>query len=290
MDYQLVEESRVQNEPKITTWNFRPMTLASTHPPACQAAVVVVLPVAFHMIIQNLALDYNQITTQYKLTMDHSTTSSSTYSKAIAFNNQGALHLSHGRFLNAAKSFHSALDTIKASMDEPCKQEEEEPLQNYKRASFEWSEDPTPRLKVDVMDEHDDSFVFRRALVITPSDNVHDNEHVSESAAILYNLALAYHLYGMESKSRFLPTALRFYELSFGLYHSGEGDIHDLFDLALLNNLGQIHHLVLDFTKSEQCFIHLNQELQQSVVMDKRDYMGFLLNTTLQAPSAAPCA
>jgi len=220
--------------------------------------------------------------------MDNATT----YSSAIAYNNQGALHLQHGRFLNAAKSFHSALDTIKAAMDEPANDNDDATTSTV---SFEWSEDPNPHLKLP-QEESEESFVYRRALVIHSSQTAppqSEDGFVEESTAILYNLALAYHLYGLQSRSRYLHTALRFYELAFGLRHSQSTvvNIHVLFDLALLNNLGQIHHEIFNFDKSLQCFVHLSEELQsQQELMDRQDYMGFLQNLTLQAPSAAPSA
>jgi hypothetical protein len=59
----------------------------------------------------------------------------------------------------------------------------------------------------------------------------------------------------------------------------------------VLNNLGQIHHEIFDFEKCMQCFAHVFEELQSvSRPMDADDYMGFLLNLTLEAPSAAPSA
>ena len=101
--------------------------------------------------------------------------------------------------------------------------------------------------------------------------------YVEESATILYNLMLTYHLYGLEEhNSLFLHTALKLYEVDFGL---AKTRMHHLFDLAMLNNLGQIHHEIFNFDKSLQCFVQLSEELQcMSQPMDACNYLGFLLN------------
>lgn len=172
--------------------------------------------------------------------------------------------------------FHSSLDTINVAMEVDHEDDIDDSFENNS-VTFEWSSEPKhPR--------HEDSkdiFVYHRALTIRPTllmpMKPSGEGFVEESAAILYNLALAYHLYGLEErKPQFLHAALTLYELAFCLTKTR---MHHLFDLAVLNNLGQIYHKILDFDKFLQCFVHLSEELQcVSRPMDACNYMGVLLN------------
>jgi hypothetical protein len=93
-------------------------------------------------------------------------------------------------------------------------------------------------------------------------------------------------LYGLEHYSRFLHTALRFYEFALTLTKTR---MHHVFDLALLSsNIGQIYHEIFDFDKkSLQCIQYLFQTLQCVLrPMDASDYR-ILLNLTVRAPNAA---
>ena len=117
--------------------------------------------------------------------------------------------------------------------------------------TFEWSSESR-------YPQHEDtlgSFVYRQALIILPSCvtpiNPSEEGFAEESSAILYNLGLAYHLYGLENESHFLHTALTFYKFALEI---NETRMHDLFALAVLNNLGRIHHEIFDFEKSLRAF------------------------------------
>jgi tetratricopeptide (TPR) repeat protein len=207
----------------------------------------------------------------------------STYATVIILNNQGAQYLQNGCFRKAAKSFHLALDTIKAAMEIDHTDDNDDSIENN-AVTFEWSSEPRYLQNEDT----EETFVYRRSLIIHPTHQPFRGRLRQESTAILYNLGLAYHLYGLEHNSNFLQTAVTFYEFALEMT---ETRMHDLFVLAVLNNLGQIHHEICDFEKSMQCFAHVFNELQcVSRPMDACDFKGFLLNLTLEAPSTAPSA
>jgi tetratricopeptide (TPR) repeat protein len=116
-----------------------------------------------------------------------------------------------------------------------------------------------------------------------------------ESACVMFNLALVHHWRGMQfGLSSLLPKALRLYEMSFSLIQCGTAtfDTQHMV-LALLNNMGQIHHELLQYKNARQCFKNLKEILtiRATSASDSPDVQGFLLNIMfLEAPQLAPAA
>ena len=216
----------------------------------------------------------------------------SKYATSITLNNQGAQHFQNGCFLKAVQLFHLALDTLSDAMvlDHTDDSEDDvEAMNSLEKTAvtFEWSSKPSSQ-----QNDDEETFVFRRALIMLPTRStpikLSEEGYADESSAILYNLGLSYHLHGLKGHSQFLHTAISFYEFALEV---AETRIHNLFGLAASNNLGHVHHEMFNFERSLQCFAHVFEELQcVSQPMDACDYNGFLLNLTLEAPSAAPSA
>jgi hypothetical protein len=83
------------------------------------------------------------------------------------------------------------------------------------------------------------------------------------SYVILYNLALSYHLRGMENEEEhlrvaYLQKALTLYEHAHHILSSqAPVDLSLLHTLAIASNLGHIHHVIGDEEKAQVCFQHL---------------------------------
>ena len=76
------------------------------------------------------------------------------------------------------------------------------------------------------------------------------------STAVIFNLALCHHLTALTRNNMpMLQKAAKLYELASEL--RPHNDSCTIFLLATINNLGQIHQILKDASKSEQCFRHL---------------------------------
>jgi len=139
-------------------------------------------------------------------------------------------------------------------------------------------------------------FIYSHALLLTgPVCDIPTAEEYChrESAVIMFNLALVHHWRGMHfGVTSLLPKALKLYEMSFSLLQNGATfETHHLI-LALLNNMGQIHHELTNYREAEECFRNLKQLLAQgNGRVEGPEVQGFLMNIMfLEAPGMAPAA
>ena len=81
------------------------------------------------------------------------------------------------------------------------------------------------------------------------------------SIAIMFNLALAHHLSGMETSevSRIgkLRKALRLYEYAYSIQMQEDVQLQITYTLGMVNNLGHIQEHLGEVQKAQQCFQHL---------------------------------
>ena len=90
-----------------------------------------------------------------------------------------------------------------------------------------------------------------------------------------------------------LPKALKLYEMSFALIQNGATFDTQHLTLALLNNMGHIHHELMEYNNARKCFKSLKEILTANAASasDGPDIQGFLLNIMfLEAPGLAPAA
>lgn len=139
------------------------------------------------------------------------------------------------------------------------------------------------------------SFIYSHALMLSRAcctSPASDEYCHRESAVIMFNLALVHHWRGMHfGVTSLLPKALKLYEMSYSLIQNGATFSHHLV-LALLNNMGQIHHELTQYEAAEHCFKNLKDLLGGSqIYADGDDVQGFLMNIMfLEAPGMAPAA
>lgn len=109
-------------------------------------------------------------------------------------------------------------------------------------------------------------YVYKQPIRI-PETNFHMGEaqfQTKSSAVILFNLALAHHLRGMEDdsglplvSSKILSKALIMYELCNQVLAQDGIQADILFDMSLANNIGQLHTVLKSTLKARLCFEHL---------------------------------
>jgi hypothetical protein len=131
------------------------------------------------------------------------------------------------------------------------------------------------------------------------------------SAITIFNIGLVHHIAGQQHnicrQHEFLQKSLRLYETSLqllqrlGVRSSTENAVVDLLNMALLNNMAQIHFELSSFESSQILFEHLVRFSSSTTMATYSDEQVktrmnlqrqfFLLNAPiLQAPGAAPAA
>ena len=156
---------------------------------------------------------------------------------------------------------------------------------------------------LDNCDGTQSSFFYRRALFISPTEfavraNWVEHDCVEESASMVYNLALSYHLGGViKNVSEMMNKAKTLYHIAAAIRETTmKPDELDVFRMVILNNLGQIYHEETDYGSSKSCFCQLAKQLAALQSHDllhwvsKEDCDGFVLNAMLEAPELAAAA
>jgi len=218
----------------------------------------------------------------------------SNYQNAVELNNEGVSCLEDGSFNVAHAYFKRALDTmtdvITLHGEVVCVDEEESTVK------FLWSDNPRCALH-ETPHQFGLSFLYSRALYISAPKQREKPEGNDESAAIVYNLGLSFHLIGNEDGSKSLATAMKFYEIASAIRSRKAATKIGILDLAILNNVGQICMEGFNFGAARQFFdqlsvglILLNHSGRLSSFLEQNDCDGFLLNVLLEEPSLAPAA
>lgn len=225
-----------------------------------------------------------------------------TYLDAININNSGVSHMEAGQFSQARNEFKIALDTIRVAVVKA-----QQFVTIFNKNSGSSSLCPSRHLQYRLHDSNHDMcervFVYKHAMrietdVIDPLEITLSNE----SAVIVYNLALAYHMMCLEGGAEcLLGKSLQFYLIAYAinvrvvdsqLKLSGAS----LLNMAILNNSGQINHELLDYAASRQCFQQLSSHLRSlslfglDNVLEQKDCQGFFLNLMLSEPKLAAAA
>jgi tetratricopeptide (TPR) repeat protein len=174
----------------------------------------------------------------------------------ISLNNQGASLIDAGRPLGAISILVSALKFFKEQLlSEP------QDTSVVLRHCYSLDDSMMSRNITYITNGSctNSDFVHRRSIHVQQDTlcNVHS---VVIAVAILFNLALAHHLTGVE-KSRnpvLLKKAVKLYEHALTLARTqGVGEYAVLFHLAVMNNLGQLHKELKQDVLAEKCFHQL---------------------------------
>ena len=224
---------------------------------------------------------------------------SSSYQNAICLNNQGVTHFENGNYEQARLMFRQSLEGIKISLAE-CDAERSSNTSGP-RVGFHWSMNGPLHADLNIPAPAAPNFIFRRALVIVlPSDDfLPVSDLPQESAAIIYNMALAYMLSGfLTNCSSLLEKGRTFLEIALVMRQRrsepAKLDSERLLDVAICNNLGWINQEFCDYDTAQQCFHEVSDRLgplHDSGLLDKQDCEGFITNLVLDAhPNMAAAA
>ena len=222
---------------------------------------------------------------------------------AIALNNEGLAHLEARCYDHAIQNITKALGIVREELSSTqtmcyCKgcvctsgmQSDLFEFRMCKEVPHEVSDDAENEL-----------FLFKNPMKIhmhhTATLKCYDY-FVSLSYIILFNLALAYHLLGIEhDNQRALQKALRLYELSYTVHIKEDLTLTALQALAIVNNLGHVHRELGNLDNSRQCFENLLSSLMYVQISIDEETMqhvdGFTTNAVsciLECPKSAAAA
>uniref|UniRef100_A0A7S1GNN8 Uncharacterized protein n=1 Tax=Cyclophora tenuis TaxID=216820 RepID=A0A7S1GNN8_CYCTE len=238
---------------------------------------------------------------------------SRTYQHAVFCNNTGVACLEHGDLPRALSAFKTALNsmtTVISDLEKSKRNLSPKSSSSWSPNSLmdfcvQWSANAKLPLHMEGAVSGSASFVYRRAIRIysTPLTAATQRDNfVDESAIVVYNLALAFHLSGVNNNTEFLRRAIRFYEIANSILQRQREQPSNqlksvLLNMAVLNNMGQIRHSLMEFEQARKCFsevstilVNLNQAGLLTQCLTPADCDGFVLNVTLKEPSVAAAA
>ena len=131
-----------------------------------------------------------------------------------------------------------------------------------------------------------DFFVYRRALLIVPSDFSGSHSCYPETAAMLYNLSLSFHIEGhLSNNSTLLDKALKAYNIALALRRRPKVcrklQCDRLLEIAICNNMAMIHQEFMEFERARACFVSVSRALRSlgnSGFLEQTEYQGLVLN------------
>lgn len=144
-------------------------------------------------------------------------------------------------------------------------------------------------------------FLFQSPLIVNCEfdSKASFNDLVRLSTVSLYNLALGYHLGALDAKNpcKLYRRALAFYQLAHNIeIPKVEMELGIVLTMAIVNNIGHIHHVFANDDKAIHCFQHLLQTIMYVTNCGQGNAVphleGFLQNVQISIlkPVSAPSA
>lgn len=112
-----------------------------------------------------------------------------------------------------------------------------------------------------VLDPNHRSIIFCRPIILSKKYDKNSMGAFNKySFAIIFNIALAHHLGGMnciKSRAAKLRKALRLYEFAYSIHMQDNAQLQITYTLGMVNNLGHIRETLGEQQKAQQCFQQL---------------------------------
>lgn len=190
-----------------------------------------------------------------------------------------------GNYSNARDTFKKALILMKANVKGSRKRQLESTESSS--VSFRWSSNtPLPSERSHAESSAGSSFVYRRALLIIPATFKGTHDCYPETAAMLFNLSLSFHIEGhLTNNSTMMDKAMKAYNVALTirrrrkLCRKLQSD--RLVDVAINNNMAMIHQEFMEFDKARSCFAKISRSLRSlgsSGCLEQNEYQGLVLN------------
>lgn len=212
-------------------------------------------------------------------------------------NNEGVCLLTCGDTQGAMVAFQDAIGGVKELVDKCGEASSSSKMAPAMTAEFASLQSATKLVNL----RSDYSYIYDRPLHLYPPNDpsmICDSLLSFYSAGILFNLALASHLFGRTSgNERSIKRATVLYRMCLQLVQncSDFGTAPRIMALLALNNRAQIHYEYCDYPQSRHCLKEMSKMLADSSFLQDSlsdsDVEGLLLNVMLtQVPTAAQAA
>ena len=204
------------------------------------------------------------------------------YSLFVELNNKGASLLEAGEFVQANDAFLLAMNSMVQDMVAVDGDVEASATWVPR---VKWSTNSSLKLPYNALPS---TFVFQSAVRIEAGYGDVGTDGQVESALILWNIGLCFHIMGLSKpKSEYLKSALKFYSIASEIRRRGCPGGLEILDLALQNNIGQIHSEFMEHNKARECFGFVAKTLatlyQRDLVhgLDPEVRKGFVMNALM---------
>jgi hypothetical protein len=206
---------------------------------------------------------------------------SNSYSAAVELNNQGVSMIESGDYSLAGETLKKALHLFKASCiesDVRCKADTP--------VTFRWSTSNILATDLQTDNSSGTCYVFTRALLVVPSQFSVNHCCYAESAALLYNLSLSFHIKGiMSNSSTLLEKALKAYKISLAICRRQKLcqklQTDRLMEIAINNNMAMIYQEFMEFDRARICLVAVSRALRSlgnKGFLEPTEYQGLVLN------------
>jgi tetratricopeptide (TPR) repeat protein len=187
---------------------------------------------------------------------------------AVRSNNNGVCAMEAGDFEESVRSLSCALRACKESLvleDENMASPSAQ-CSLIDRCMLRPIPSSNSILEIEDAKNDNESLTIYRCAVHMPEESAVASQNtshtsMSSSAIIMFNMALAHHLSGIEEESQGkLKKAIKLYEFTYNLLKDeecGASPSFQLFAMACINNLGQLYQLLGEQQKAEGCFQHM---------------------------------
>ena len=208
----------------------------------------------------------------------------SVYGLSVHLNNKGAELLSQGKILESRALFIKALGCTKCATIALGKH-----LSRRSKSETVCYHFLTPM----VMEVDSETFIFKRPVQILENYVWKDCQGVvgDINSVLIFNMSLGFHAEGVKVSQR-LAKALSGYKIAMGLRKHRGGAASRLLDMALLNNIAQVHvgtssyeSAALYFANMAFLLKHLDKKELDEVELD-----GFVSGALWRAPMCAHVA
>jgi tetratricopeptide (TPR) repeat protein len=214
--------------------------------------------------------------------------------RSIQQNNHAIVMIENGNYHDAIIALSSALKAYKLILDESDDlMHQQEQIKTSLDQCMAQSR-PTGDYCHKHLDE-DGQFMYKEAIRIPVNVESHYRAAVMVSSMIIFNLALTHQLAATVSDNResALRKAAKLYELSFNMQRDEFFYSNTMFTLAIVNNLGLIHHQLDDRETASKYFEHLLSTLMFLIDCGDghaTDFDGFLRNASTVSFQACAAA
>jgi len=214
---------------------------------------------------------------------------------AIDLNNAACSFIDKGLYFHATQTIQYAVKALLSSSIDKSQMKQMNSILNTVNRKLKKLNAVSPTKSLCEDDEI--SFVRQQPLLLNAKRYHQNNRKVKIMCT--YNLALATHLRYLEERNSSSPTglknALKMYKWVYRQISLKRSDsMYYILSLTILNNMGQIHHILVQYKEAEECFSQLSNLIDQHKSCSNHrgasEYFQLNISTLRRAQESSPAA